>query len=205
MPKVVPEYKEKARRNIIETSAQVFLEKGYHKTKMDDIAERLGVSKGAIYQYFRSKEQLFFDVMDFFMHLRKDEVMSIILSEDPMRIASADFIGMKIERALQTQSFGLDLFLEAARNDLLRERMTEVLQEIYDEFIDLTTDLKERGVIKRDADVGVIWRGIVALRDGLILSILQGAKVTDVKATWVKITNMLLKEVFLERWMDEAK
>ena len=198
MPKVVPEYKEKAKRNIIETGAQVFLEKGYHKTKMDDIAERLGVSKGAIYQYFRSKEQLFFDVMDFFMHLRKDEVMSIILSEDPMRIASADFIEMKIERALQTQSFGLDLFLEAARNDPLRERMAEVLQKSYDEFIELIADLKERGIFKRDVDVGIIWRGIIALRDGLINSILLGAKVSDVKETWVKITTMLLEEVLVE-------
>jgi AcrR family transcriptional regulator len=198
VPKVVPEYKEKARRSIIESAAQVFTEKGYHKTKMDDIAEKLGVSKGAIYQYFKSKEQIFVEVIDFFMQFKKDEVMSIILSDNPMRIASAEFLEMKIDRALQTQSFGLDLFLEAARNESLRERMAEKYQKIYDEFIGHTEELKEKGVIKKDAEVGVVWRGIVALRDGLISSILLGVNVSDVIETWVKITNMLLREVLVE-------
>jgi AcrR family transcriptional regulator len=198
VPKVVPEYKEKARRSIIESAAQVFTEKGYHKTKMDDIAEKLGVSKGAIYQYFKSKEQIFVEVIDFFMQFKKDEVMSIILSDNPMRIASAEFLEMKIDRALQTQSFGLDLFLEAARNESLRERMAEKYQKIYDEFIGHTEELKEKGVIKKDAEVGVVWRGIVALRDGLISSILLGVNVSEVIETWVKITNMLLKEVLVE-------
>lgn len=195
MPKVVPEYKEKARRSIIEAAAHIFTEKGYHKTKMDDIAEKLGVSKGAIYQYFKSKDQLFFEVIDFFLEFRKDEVMSIIMSDDPMRIASAEFIEMKIERALQTQSYGLDLFIEAAKNESLRERIAETYQKGFDEFIGHIEDLKEEGFIKKNADVGVIWRGIVALRDGLISSLLLGAKASDVKETWVKITNMLLKEV----------
>jgi len=197
VPKVVPEYKEKARRSIIEAAANVFTEKGYHKTKMDDIAERLGVSKGAIYQYFKSKEHLFFDVINFFFQSRKDEVMSIILSDNPMRIASAEFIKMKIERALQTQSFGLDLFLEAARNESLRTRMAGILQTGYDEFLGHTENLKVKGIIKKDADVGVTWRGIVALRDGLISSLILGAKASDVEETWVKITNMLLKEVLV--------
>ncbi len=198
MPKVVPEYKEKARKSIIQAAARTFTEKGYHKTKMDDIAENLGVSKGAIYQYFRSKEHLFFEVIDFFLEFRKDEVMSIILSDDPMRIASAEFIEMKIERALQSKSFGQDLFHEAARNELLREKMAEIYQKSYDEFIGHIEALKDKGVIKKDADVGSVWRGIVALRDGLISSLLLGAKVSDVKETWVKITNMLLSEVLAE-------
>jgi AcrR family transcriptional regulator len=155
----------------------------------------LGVSKGAIYQYFKSKDQLFFDVMDFFVQFRNDEVLSIILSDDPMRIASSEFIEMKIQRALQTQSFGQDLFLEAARNDKFRKRMAEMYQKWYDEFLGHAEDLKEKGVFKKDADVGVVWRGIVALRDGLISSLLLGAKALDVKETWVKIVNMLLKEV----------
>lgn len=196
MPKVVPEYKEQARQRIVETALQVFVERGYHKTTMDDIAEKLGVSKGAIYQYFKGKDQLFTEVISFFIGIRKDEVMSIILSDDPKRIASAEFIDMKIGRALQTQSFGLDLLLEAARNELLREKIAQVLQKSYDEFLKDIVSLKERGVIRKDADVGIIWRGLIALRDGLISSILLGAKISDVKETWVKITNMLLKGVF---------
>ncbi|MFW9957093.1 MAG: TetR/AcrR family transcriptional regulator [Candidatus Odinarchaeota archaeon] len=198
MPKVVPEYKEIASRSIIEAASHVFMKKGYHRTKMDDIAKRLGVSKGAIYQYFKSKDQLFFEVIDSSLKFRKNEVMSIILSDDPMRIASEEFIEMKIEQALQTQSLGLDLFLEATKNETLRLRIAKAYQKVFDELIGHITDLKEKGVVKKDADIGSIWRGFIALRDGLIISLLLGAKASDVKETWVKIINMLLKEVLVE-------
>ena len=59
MPKVVPEYKEEARSRILNAANKVFAEKGYHEATMEDIAKRLGVSKGAIYLYFSSKEDLF--------------------------------------------------------------------------------------------------------------------------------------------------
>ncbi len=59
MPKVVPEYKEEAKNRILEAANKVFAEKGYHEATMDDIAKRLGVSKGAIYLYFSGKEDLF--------------------------------------------------------------------------------------------------------------------------------------------------
>ncbi|MFX1484010.1 MAG: TetR/AcrR family transcriptional regulator [Promethearchaeota archaeon] len=199
MPKVVPEYKEKAMRNIIKAGASVFAEKGYHLARMDDIAKKLGVSKGAIYQYFKSKEHLFYEVVDFFLKSQKDEVLSIILSEELMRIASTEFIAMKIERALQVRAFGLDLFIEASRNDTLRIRVTEMYEKIYDEFLAHIDDLKKKGVIKKHADVGVIWRGIVALRDGLLNSMYFGANAEDVKKTWTRITTLLLKEILTDR------
>ncbi|MFW9926086.1 MAG: hypothetical protein ACFFDM_04885, partial [Candidatus Thorarchaeota archaeon] len=145
------------------------------------------------------KEQLFFDVMDFFMKTRKDEVMSILLSDDPMWIASPEFFEMKIERALQTRAFGLDLFLEASRNEILREKIAEMFKKSYEDFLRHFEDLKKKGVFKKDADVGVIWRGIVALRDGLISSIFLGGNTLDAKETWVKTTTLLLREVFIER------
>src|SRR5215472_16477890 len=59
MPRVVPEYKEEARTRILRAANQVFGEKGYRQATMDDIAKKLGVSKGALYLYFSSKEELF--------------------------------------------------------------------------------------------------------------------------------------------------
>ena len=196
MPKVVPEYKQQARQMIIEVGAAVFIDRGYYGTKMDDIAETMGVSKGAIYQYFKSKEQLFSDVIEFMMGFRKDEVMSIILSDDPMQIASAEFFAMKIERALETRSFGLDLYLEAARNDTLRAKMIEIQESAYKEFEGQIKDLKQ-GVVKKDADLSTIWRGMVALRDGLITSVLTGADVAVATKTWEKVATILLREILV--------
>jgi len=47
---------------IIESAANCFMEQGYHATSIDDVARRLGSTKGQIYHYYRSKTDLFFDV-----------------------------------------------------------------------------------------------------------------------------------------------
>ena len=44
---------------LIDAAAAAFVEHGFHRTQMDDIAERLGVSKGTIYRAVDSKEALF--------------------------------------------------------------------------------------------------------------------------------------------------
>lgn len=44
---------------LLDAAASAFVEHGFHRTQMDDIAERLGVSKGTIYRAVNSKESLF--------------------------------------------------------------------------------------------------------------------------------------------------
>ncbi|HJQ47794.1 MAG TPA: helix-turn-helix domain-containing protein [Amycolatopsis sp.] len=45
-------------RQMIQVAEEVFAEHGYAAASMDDIAERVGVSKPMLYEYFRSKERL---------------------------------------------------------------------------------------------------------------------------------------------------
>lgn len=53
-------------RKILDVSTQLFLEKGYEKTSMQDIVNALGMSKGAVYHHFKSKEELFSQVVENF-------------------------------------------------------------------------------------------------------------------------------------------
>lgn len=46
------------REAILATSAQLFLEKSYGRTSMNDVAERLNITKPALYHYFRNKEEI---------------------------------------------------------------------------------------------------------------------------------------------------
>jgi len=195
MPKVVPEYKEHARKRIIEVAARVFSENGYYSTKMDDVAAALGVSKGAIYQYFTSKEQLLLAVVDFIFDSRKDEIMSILASDNPRFIATEEFFGIKIDRSLQTQSFGLDILREATRNEKLRRRLKKLNERGYVELQEYVRALKNQETVKQDADIELAWRGIVALRDGLISSILLGADVAQVKKSWNYMVARILDDI----------
>ena len=51
-------YPEITVEKILEVSQRLFLEKGYDNTKIQDIADELGMTKGAIYHHFKSKEEI---------------------------------------------------------------------------------------------------------------------------------------------------
>jgi AcrR family transcriptional regulator len=46
------------REAILATAAELFIEKSYGRTSLNDVAQRLNITKPAIYHYFRSKEQI---------------------------------------------------------------------------------------------------------------------------------------------------
>ena len=52
--------KEQRRNDILDAAEQMFFEKGYNATKMDDVAEKAELSKGTLYLYFKNKEELYF-------------------------------------------------------------------------------------------------------------------------------------------------
>src|SRR5580765_1646852 len=58
MPKVLPEYLEQRREQILDAAAACFARRGFHQTTMQDICEEAELSPGALYRYFRSKEEL---------------------------------------------------------------------------------------------------------------------------------------------------
>jgi AcrR family transcriptional regulator len=50
-------------REILEAAMSLFVEKGFSSTRLDDVAERAGISKGTLYLYFNDKEDIFKQVL----------------------------------------------------------------------------------------------------------------------------------------------
>ncbi len=55
--------KQQRAQSILDAATKVFLAKGYARTTMDDIALEAEITKPTIYQYFKTKEQLYFSLM----------------------------------------------------------------------------------------------------------------------------------------------
>src|ERR1700733_4419185 len=62
MPRIVDK-KERA-LGLVRAAQIIFAKKGFDATRIEDVAKQAGVSKGLMYEYFRSKEDLFFAVCD---------------------------------------------------------------------------------------------------------------------------------------------
>src|SRR5919197_4711710 len=65
MPKVSPAHEQHRRDQILAAAMACFARQGYHATSMDDVVRQSGLSVGAIYSYFPSKEELFLALCDY--------------------------------------------------------------------------------------------------------------------------------------------
>jgi AcrR family transcriptional regulator len=74
------------RQQILDQSARMFAERGYHPTSVAEIVESLGVGKGVFYWYFESKEDLFLEILvGSSQDLRRLQQAAIGDEPDPLR------------------------------------------------------------------------------------------------------------------------
>jgi AcrR family transcriptional regulator len=81
--------KEERPQEIAEAALAAFAEKGYAATRVDDVARRAGVSKGLLYLYFKTKEELFKAVVRSFVVPRIDALVAIV---DSSELSSEEFL-----------------------------------------------------------------------------------------------------------------
>ncbi len=76
------------RIEILEAALIVFIRKGYSETRMDDIVQEIGLSKGALYHYFESKRDLFIALIEHWM----DQFYAVEQSDELRGLPSAELI-----------------------------------------------------------------------------------------------------------------
>ena len=79
MPKIVDVQEKK--QEIYRSATQVFLDKGYNNTTLLDIAKLCKMGRSAIYQYFKNKEEIFYEVSISFFSELVSNLDSIMLEE----------------------------------------------------------------------------------------------------------------------------
>ncbi len=176
MPKVVPGYKAEARRRILDAAQQLFLTKGYRRTTMDDVAHALGVSKGALYQYYRSKVAL----------LREIQAESRVLSRRWMdeslesSTGAARELADRLEKVFR-QSVRRDhvaLFLEILGESTHDDEIRKALRD--DHRADLTNlkrflvELVRRRQLASPVDADTLAFMVIALFEGAVFDLNLG-------------------------------
>src|SRR5271163_1888221 len=71
------------RAELLRAAAEVFAQRGFGGASVDEIAERAGYSKGALYWHFASKHELFFALMDAFVDAPAREMIELLRSAPP--------------------------------------------------------------------------------------------------------------------------
>jgi len=159
----------KRRGQIIHAAMKLFVQKGFHKTTIRDIAKKSGLSLGAIYEYIRSKEEIVVLNQEVFLDSAGDKLrQSIEDIENPLE---------KLRRLIQTELQMMDryadylLFVTRERHYLTEKYMNMTLQiertrlSIFDEVLE---ECIKAGVIA-PCNVGVTTQLIKVLIDAWVM------------------------------------
>jgi AcrR family transcriptional regulator len=120
--------KTEARRQAIVTAAwRAFKENGFERTTMSEINERVGGSKGTLYSYFKSKEELFVAALDAAVADQADLAFHRLNQAGPMEERLAEFARRYMVLRLSDDVLAIDRILvaEADRHALGRRLYTE--------------------------------------------------------------------------------
>jgi len=169
------------RRRILDAAFGVFAEKGYHAATMDEIAERAGVSKAAVYLYHPSKQALFTTILQGRLEQFRVLIDGAGLTTPGGRAADLRRIAEEVvARALapikedrQAVPLYLEYLTAALRGDA---EAGAGLRQLYGELRrrarELLADLQQRGLIRDSVDPGAAGAAVIAVFEGLALQAL---------------------------------
>ena len=202
MPKVVPEYKEDAKRRIIEAAMDVIAERGCNQMTIDDVAKKLGVTKGAVYWYYKSKEELVAAVLDKFRN-------------DIERTSFESFYNRPLENAF-TQIFDrfsltddrqraifFEMFALAARNTEVRHATREYYAGMVSTFEEVIRREKKKHFIQTQSDPHTLALLLVALYSGLQNYEMVWMYQNEIRDLWTEGTKILLKPSYTGTYGEE--
>lgn len=138
--------KEKTRKRIQAISLQLFEISGYEKTTMEKIAFEAEIGVGTLYNYFPSKVDLLFSIIEGNMESYISELEEIINSEMTLQEALREFFNIYLK---SFTIYGKKVWRDLLREVLFREQNGSVkIKEIDQNFIDLLYQLLCKRVTK---------------------------------------------------------
>lgn len=149
--------REQRRSTILAAATQVFKDKGYHATSVNDIIDAAQIARGTFYLYFTSKRDVFAELSTTFLALIRGSVRKISLDPadgEPLAQMRANF-----RRVMNTVLEYGDLATIMLRGDAGDAEARAQMAPFYDQVIDLIGQAVRvgRGLgIARDCDVEVI-------------------------------------------------
>ncbi len=122
------------RKYILDTAKKVFVDKGYKSVTMKDIVEACGISRGGLYLYFSSTDQILLEILQMEAEETDDVFTQNIAEED----TAADI---------------LTLFLKEQKKELLRKK-NNLTVAVYEYFF-AHGQMDKNNMLKKQFEAGV--------------------------------------------------
>ena len=186
---------------IILKALQYFVENDYQTVSLNSIAEGIGITKGGIYHYFSSKDELFMECMStVFEKIRDFSIEAMSESAGLEEVLISLFSFGDIFRMIE-ESFNIDfldnyfkysylMFTGVMKFPRVREIIANIYGEMQQGLESMFTSLREKGVIKKEIDYKILAFELISMVEGslLISALLPETDLSEVGKDLVKST-----------------
>ena len=175
MPRVSVEHEQAVRERIVLASARVFSERGFHRATIQDVVRESGLSVGAIYTYFKGKDDLFLACCDITMGQSLGELArrmyAATSTAEKLAIAVAFFLDTvdAVDARPGQAPFLVQAWAEADQEPPVRDMLARRRQQIATVGEMLLSEGIARGDLPAWVDTAVLSSAYTALLDGLLL------------------------------------
>jgi TetR/AcrR family transcriptional regulator len=194
--------RQERRESIVNSAKELFYDKGFQMTTMEDIAAAAELSKGTLYLYFRSKDELYvtviiegFQIIDGLLAEIQARDMDLIAKGKAMLMAFIGFCMENREYFRITQYF----LSEGARRNLPEELVTGVsvaTSKLLEYVAALVREGKKAGLLRKDVDPLVFsvvaWRTATGLLDLAVIDDQTGAAAGDYQKLFEDAFDLLI-------------
>ena len=162
--------KENSKNQILKAALKIFVVNGYSNTKMDDIAEEAGFSKGAVYHHFSSKDDLFFSLIDyweasFLPKFYSNNYSNVSLVKVLKELASEVASNFKNKKYLFLAE--LEIWALSNRDSKVRERTKKLYNKMLSHLENIFTNAINDGEYK-NIDPGMAAMAVMTSMQGVI-------------------------------------
>lgn len=198
MPIVVD--KERKREEILEAAMTVFARKGFHRSRMEEVAVEAGIGKGTIYEYFDSKHQLLQALHGYMLAKLKEYYAEKLHGiEEPPRIIEG-FLAAALASFREWEPFFYvfcDVWAEAGRAEqqsLLRMQLRDAYQSSIDDLV-LVVEAGVAGGFFHCDHPRLAAEHILASVDGLALHWLYDEEAFDIDEMTEVLTRAVMRSL----------
>ncbi|MDY6935044.1 MAG: TetR/AcrR family transcriptional regulator [Spirochaetota bacterium] len=185
------------RKEILGAALRCFSSRGYHETTLDDISRCSGLTKGAIYWYFKGKREIFLDLIE--LVLRDDKTLwSESLEEYQMGMEFMVNAGLLYLELHLESRWIRPLYAELVAESYRDCKMRKKISELYDERRGLIKEALDRAIHEeehRDFDNESISSIMISTIDGLMIQYWLSDKKLDYQRVWTQFVNALFKGI----------
>jgi TetR/AcrR family transcriptional regulator, transcriptional repressor of aconitase len=175
MPKVSQSHLEARRQQILDAAIQCFARHGFHPATMQDIIRESGLSSGAIYKYFPSKEELIEAIAER-RHTRELALIETAGSDGEIthtveRLIQSFFNLLIDTKEKKERRLAIQLWGEALRNPRILLTVRKGVDKPRKVLTRLLQQARDHGDLLPECDPEAMARTMIALFQGLVLQL----------------------------------